>query len=286
MQEWVELLTAAEGDASEAETERKGSKTSRLSGRLSGSHEEIAVFSEGEGQKQIVFVHTGNTGSDAYYQLADKIGGLCGFSVIEPFNLYHPDEIIDGIKAIASKYIEILRRHQPKGPYFLGGWCYGGVVAHEMACQLEAAGEKVEHLVMLDAQVTTDPVSKKLFNSIKAFSKKEYFEKSPLFADLRAQGLLDSLVKNSRRVSRDLARHEPSVFTGPVTYFKPEVTPSGISGKSLQFWQEMMKHKAGGYELFCPNIEIISTPHEHDLMMDEESLAIIVPVMIKLINEA
>ena len=45
----------------------------------------------------------------------------------------------------------ILKKRQPEGPYLLGGWCYGGVVAHEIACQLEAAGEEVRHLFMLDS---------------------------------------------------------------------------------------------------------------------------------------
>ena len=106
---------------------------------------EMRAYSENEGAK-VVFVHTGNTGSAAYYQLAARIGKQVSFAVIEPFNLYHMDKASYGIRNIAANYIKILKRHQPKGPYILGGWCYGGVVAHEMACQLEQAGEDVRHL--------------------------------------------------------------------------------------------------------------------------------------------
>ena len=278
--EWHDMLGLA---IEEDDTRVEGaSKTTRILGQLKGERDEIAVYSQHPGKKSVVFVHTGNSGSDAYYKLAEEIGDVCSFAVIEPYNLYNPhDPIEGGIKAIAKKYVEILRRHQPEGPYILGGWCYGGVVAQEMACQLVDTGETVERLIMLDSHAVVDPVAKKLFTTMSSFNKREYFETSPIFADLRAQGLLDSVVANSKRVARDLALHEPGTFDGPVTYFKPKVTPAGMSGDSLAYWQNMMTHRAGGFENFCTDIDVILTPHEHDLMMDEESLEIIVPELMK-----
>lgn len=283
IKDWIELLSVA---VEEDERTKEGpSKTAQLLNKMQGAYNEVSIFSEQPDKKKLFFVHIGNGGCDAYYKLADEIGENCSFIGIEPYNLYNPNEAIDGIKNIAAKYVEILHRYQPEGPYLLGGWCYGGVVAQEMACQLQAAGEKVEHLIMLDSHAVVDPVAKELFKSMSSFNKREYFETSPLFADLRSQGLLESVVANSQRVARNLAVHEPSCFDGKVTYFKPQVTPAGLSGESLQYWQEMMGHKAGGYELFCENIKVVSTPHEHDLMMDEESLAIIVPEIKKIIDE-
>jgi thioesterase domain-containing protein len=55
------------------------------------------------------------------------------------------------IEAIAKYYIEAMRGVQPHGPYFLGGYCTGGVIAFEMAQQLRAAGEEVGLLVLFDA---------------------------------------------------------------------------------------------------------------------------------------
>ena len=278
--EWKDLLGSVP-DARPAETP---AGASRVQTGIRIPHDEIAVYSNHPGKKSVVFVHTGNTGSDAYYQLADRIGDACSFSVIEPYNLYNPQEAIDGIRAIASKYVEILLHHQSEGPYFLGGWCYGGVVAQEMACQMEAAGLEVRSLVMLDSHAIPDRETRELFLSYTSGTGRDYFETSPLFADLRNQGLLESVVANAARVSRNLSAHEPKVFHGPVTYFKPQVTPSGLGGKSLEYWQEMSKRKAGGYETFCPDLRVVTTPHEHDLMMDPESLAIIVPEIMKLID--
>lgn len=41
------------------------------------------------------------------------------------------------------KNLILLRSVQPKGPYFLGGWSFGGWVAFEMAQQLQNSGEEV-----------------------------------------------------------------------------------------------------------------------------------------------
>ena len=59
------------------------------------------------------------------------------------------------VEEMAAHYIRALRSVQPKGPYYLGGFSAGGVVAFEMACQLERAGNSVALLVLLDA--TTEP---------------------------------------------------------------------------------------------------------------------------------
>ena len=54
-----------------------------------------------------------------------------------------------GREAIAARHVEALRDALPDGPYLLGGFCYGGVVAFEMARQLHSAGEDVALLALL-----------------------------------------------------------------------------------------------------------------------------------------
>ncbi|MFI0822682.1 thioesterase domain-containing protein, partial [Streptomyces sp. NPDC021098] len=57
----------------------------------------------------------------------------------------------DSVKEMAADYVAQIRRVQESGPYHLLGWSLGGVVAHEMAVQLQEAGEEVAALVVLDA---------------------------------------------------------------------------------------------------------------------------------------
>ena len=51
---------------------------------------------------------------------------------------------------MAARYIAEIRRVQPRGPYHLGGYSMGGLIAYEMAQQLRAAGERVGLLALLD----------------------------------------------------------------------------------------------------------------------------------------
>jgi enterobactin synthetase component F len=55
------------------------------------------------------------------------------------------------IEAIAADYLAQIRRIQPNGPYRLLGWSLGGLIAHAMAVQLRAQGERIQLLAMLDA---------------------------------------------------------------------------------------------------------------------------------------
>lgn len=51
---------------------------------------------------------------------------------------------------MASTHIEAMRKVRPHGPYRLGGFCNGGLIAYEMARQLQQAGEQVEFLGLID----------------------------------------------------------------------------------------------------------------------------------------
>ena len=254
---------------------------------LHSSLKEMCVYSALATGPKMVFVHTANTGSDAYYQLADRIGDTVSFAVIEPYNLYHPDDVRRSIRNIASNYIRILKEYQPEGPYILGGWCYGGIVAHEMACQLQAAGEDVQHLIMLDSHAlgndTLREMSKGMFSEVNV----AYFETCPLFAELREAGMLEAMVTNAANVADDLMHHTPSFFNGNVTYFKPDQIPAGVTGDNRKYWSKMMEFEAGNFEHYCEKskLHIVHTPHEHDLMMDDASLDIIVPELYKILGK-
>ncbi|MCX4092842.1 non-ribosomal peptide synthetase [Nocardia sp. alder85J] len=56
----------------------------------------------------------------------------------------------------AREYVAQIRSVQPHGPYHLLGWSLGGLIAHEMAVQLQRAGERVALLAMMDSFELTD----------------------------------------------------------------------------------------------------------------------------------
>jgi amino acid adenylation domain-containing protein len=60
------------------------------------------------------------------------------------------DDLARPVDQIAGEHLRALRAVQPHGPYHLAGWSFGGVVAYEMAVQLERAGERVAFAGVLD----------------------------------------------------------------------------------------------------------------------------------------
>jgi aspartate racemase len=56
------------------------------------------------------------------------------------------------IEDMARLYVSEIRRIQPHGPYYLGGFSLGGEIAFEMAQQLKRQGEAVDLLVLLDTR--------------------------------------------------------------------------------------------------------------------------------------
>jgi amino acid adenylation domain-containing protein len=57
------------------------------------------------------------------------------------------------IEDIAATYVAAIRQVQPRGPYHIGGWSFGAIVAWEIAIQLADLGQQVEQLALLDGWV-------------------------------------------------------------------------------------------------------------------------------------
>ena len=76
------------------------------------------------------------------------------------------------LEDMAASLIKKMRLLQPKGPYSLGGWCMDGVVAYEIAQQLQAQGERVALVVLFDA---ANPASLKEYSKFELLKVRSYF---------------------------------------------------------------------------------------------------------------
>jgi amino acid adenylation domain-containing protein len=56
----------------------------------------------------------------------------------------------DTLNEMAARYVAAMLRHQPSGPFYLGGASFGATLAYEMAVQLLAQGHEVGRLVIID----------------------------------------------------------------------------------------------------------------------------------------
>ncbi|MBE9228059.1 amino acid adenylation domain-containing protein, partial [Phormidium sp. LEGE 05292] len=92
-----------------------------------------------------------------YLELAHHLNSDRSFYGLQPLGLDGKAPPLNRMEAIASYYIQAIQTIQPQGPYFLGGWSFGGLVAFEMAQQLTQAGQQINLLAIID---TTAPSNK------------------------------------------------------------------------------------------------------------------------------
>jgi naphtho-gamma-pyrone polyketide synthase len=97
-----------------------------------------------------LFLFPDGSGSAASYASIPLISSdLIVYALDCPFRTT-PEDWDVGCPGVATLYLAEIRRRQPFGPYMLGGWSAGGIIAYEAMQQLLAAGEAVEHLILLD----------------------------------------------------------------------------------------------------------------------------------------
>lgn len=85
-----------------------------------------------------------------YLELAHHLKCDRSLYGLQPLGLDGTSAPLNTIEAIAAYYIQAIQILQPQGPYFLGGWSFGGLVAFEMAQQLTQTGQEISLLAILD----------------------------------------------------------------------------------------------------------------------------------------
>lgn len=98
----------------------------------------------------IVFFHGDYYGGLYSTKLANFLGEDQPLLVIAPHDLGQ-DPLLLPVEKVAADQLQLVLRAQPEGPYRLYGYCFGGLVAFEVARLLMAAGEKVEMVGMIDS---------------------------------------------------------------------------------------------------------------------------------------
>ncbi len=101
-------------------------------------------------QRALFFAHPGSGGVVCYAELARRLGPDQPFYGFQAPGFDGADAPLNSIQALATHYITAMRVLQPAGPYRLGGWSMGGLIAFEMARQLTQQGAEVELLALLD----------------------------------------------------------------------------------------------------------------------------------------
>ncbi len=107
-----------------------------------------------KGNKRPFFcVHPAGGHVLCYFTLARYLGTEQPFYGLQARGFYGDEEPLTTVEEMAAIYVEAIQTVQPEGPYQVGGWSFGGVVAYEVAQQLQRQGHKVSLLAILDSYV-------------------------------------------------------------------------------------------------------------------------------------
>ncbi|KAF2219879.1 polyketide synthase [Elsinoe ampelina] len=120
--------------------------------------------------KKIFFLPDGSGSATSYVSIPNIGPDVAAFGLNCPF-MKSPEQWNCGIEICAMIYLAEIKRRQPTGPYIIGGWSAGGVIAYAVAQALLANNEEVEKLLLLDSPcpVNLDPLPARLhifFNEI------------------------------------------------------------------------------------------------------------------------
>ncbi|MCX4813995.1 amino acid adenylation domain-containing protein [Streptomyces sp. NBC_01239] len=117
----------------------------------------LVTLREGEPEQRPVFLfHPFGGTVFCYVELTRHLPPGRPVLAIEAPGIQNEGEAEISVEAMATRYIDLLREVQPNGPYALGGWCFGGVIAYEVAGQLRAEGEEIEFIIGIDSRAPVE----------------------------------------------------------------------------------------------------------------------------------
>ena len=118
---------------------------------LPGADETLLVPLQPLGSKPpLFFIHPSGGSVHWYLELAFALGQDQPFYAIQAVGLEGQRPLQTRVEAMAATYIEAIKTIRPEGPYLIGSWSLGVIIAYEIARQLTAQGDEVGFVGLLD----------------------------------------------------------------------------------------------------------------------------------------
>jgi len=217
-----------------------------------------------------------------YAELARHLGKKQPFYGLQSQGLSGDYEPLTKIEEMAATYIKALQEVQLNGPYYLGGWSMGGVIAWEMAQQLQASGQAVALVALIDSytpnamsELETDEAS--LAHSLAADLSGLFGTELPLeqlnFGQLQPEEQLQHIFTAAKRlnllppeVDMEQMRHLFEVFKAnriAIANYQPQP----YAGKVALFCASSSAENRGWSSLTTQNLDTYIIPGSHYTMM-------------------
>jgi amino acid adenylation domain-containing protein len=190
-----------------------------------------------------------------FRDLARHLGDDQPFYALQPQGLDGRSECLTGISEMAERYLQEIRKVQLVGPYRIGGYSFGGLVAYEMAQMLEAQGEEVALLALFDTYpgriISRSAGVKNLF-ALPLKEQAAFIWKKGGFvlATLRKRAELQFLPRALRNVrhacAQAAANYQIQPYRGCVTLFRVREKSVDTLSDPFAIWWQLV---AGGVDL-------------------------------------
>jgi len=165
---------------------------------------------------------------------------------------------LSSIEEMAAHYLEAIRVRQPEGPYYLGGSSLGGMVAFEMAQQLQALGQKVALLAMIDSPISSNQstfnlkTNEEIINYIRGENVSMHLDELSQPQE-HIHDLLN-IFKQNKQAARD---YKPRVYPGRIIFFRALEENVYINAKNAErAWSGFAQQ----------GMEVIDVPGNHITM--------------------
>jgi acetoacetyl-CoA synthetase len=197
------------------------------------------------------------------------------------------------VEQMAASYIDQMRGVQPNGPYALGGYSFGGLVALEIAQQLSRAGERIEFLYLLDPYVAERCLPwaawldyqraylvdrYRTLRELPALRRVTYVCKrlGVMPKQLSGRGrrrsraagssmaALPPVLRRVRETMSDAMKiYRPQAYdAGPIVYVRAAKRLEG-HGDPLQLWHRLARRGLTVVEVECDHVELMFAPDVH-----------------------
>jgi amino acid adenylation domain-containing protein len=217
-----------------------------------------------KGDKTPLFcVHPGGGHVLCYFELAQHLGAEQPFYGLQAFGMEASQKPKTTVEEMATDYLNVLQTVQKQGPYQLVGWSFGGVVAFEMARQLQAQGESVSFLGLLDtvtpAWFADNP-------------KESEANEAQLLVDLFAETNLALSVEQLQPLNLDEQLNYVIAQGQQANLFSPEVKPAHIK-RLLDVYQANRKaFQRYQSQVYHGKLTVFSATDRQDQLSPESSL--------------
>jgi len=239
--------------------------------------------------------------------LAHLLGEERPFYALQALGLYGDTEPHECFEDMARSYIAELRQVQPEGPYLLGGFSGGGLVAWEMARQLLEQGETVLKVIMLDTPVRENrrpSLADKLaiilqglkndgpdfvMQKVRGRIQWEKENRSPAEQFTMSEGA--TLNIQAHRIGDAFVRahdkYKIPEMPVDVALFRPKLDIRfRLSGDRIVDSERNFISADNGWTPFVRNIEVFEVPGNHDSMVLEPNVRVMVSLLRRSLENA